>query len=307
MDLNKLRDLFPPEMIQWKPQTVSKNKKSALAVAYIDARAVAVRLDNVVGPGNWMDQYKMITFKGKEGMLCTLSICVDGENRWVSKQGFGELPGQGGVDPAKSTESDALKRAAVKWGIARYIYSFPKQWVDWTPNPSGKGGRFTRAPQVPQWAVPEGDTPESQRGKNEALPESGDEDEPEPKRGSAPPAPSKKETTLIMPPGDTGDWTLERAMGTEWDGQKLGELYAVDKEAFRELMGHENQLVSVAATVIWRETSWLNEEAEGLDFDGDCIARLNLYEATQGHTVGCVSPRDTSLDSKKAWLEYFNE
>ncbi len=41
---------FPVDRVSWKPQAVSRDKKRALAVAYIDARDVAQRLDDVVGP-----------------------------------------------------------------------------------------------------------------------------------------------------------------------------------------------------------------------------------------------------------------
>ncbi len=41
---------FSVDRVSWKPQAVSRDKKRALAVAYIDARDVAQRLDDVVGP-----------------------------------------------------------------------------------------------------------------------------------------------------------------------------------------------------------------------------------------------------------------
>jgi hypothetical protein len=38
-----------------------------------------------------------------------------------------------GGDRLKAAFSDALKRAAVKFGVGRYLYRLPSQWVDWDP------------------------------------------------------------------------------------------------------------------------------------------------------------------------------
>ncbi len=51
---------FPADRVSWKPQAISKDKKRALAVAYIDARDVAQRLDDVVGPLNWQVDHKQV-------------------------------------------------------------------------------------------------------------------------------------------------------------------------------------------------------------------------------------------------------
>jgi hypothetical protein len=38
-----------------------------------------------------------------------------------------------GGDRLKAAFSDALKRAAVKYGVGRYLYRLPSQWVDYDP------------------------------------------------------------------------------------------------------------------------------------------------------------------------------
>src|SRR5262249_14174357 len=50
-----------------------------------------------------------------------------------------------GGDRLKAAFSDALKRAAVKFGIGRYLYRLPSQWVDY----DDKKRRFVRQPQLP--------------------------------------------------------------------------------------------------------------------------------------------------------------
>lgn len=119
---DKLSAPFPPEAIHWRAQNVSaKNGGSALALAYIDARDVMDRLDSVAGPANWATTYEE-TAKGR--MLCRLSIRFEGE--WVMKtDGAGDTD----VEGEKGAISDALKRAAVSWGIGRYLYDLGNVWA----------------------------------------------------------------------------------------------------------------------------------------------------------------------------------
>ena len=59
-----------------------------------------------------------------------------------------EQPDDG--DKLKAAFSDALKRAAIKLGIGRYLYRLPRQWVDYDPQQR----QFVRPPQLPTWALP---------------------------------------------------------------------------------------------------------------------------------------------------------
>ena len=46
--------------------------------------------------------------------------------------------------------SDALKRAAVKFGVGRYIYRLDQQWVDY----DAKAKKIVGTPRLPDWALP---------------------------------------------------------------------------------------------------------------------------------------------------------
>lgn len=84
---------------------------------YVTNRAIQERLDTVVGPENWKNEY--IPWEiGSPGVLCGLSIRID--NEWVTKWDGAEQSTQ---DPVKGGFSDAMKRAAVQWGIGRYLYA----------------------------------------------------------------------------------------------------------------------------------------------------------------------------------------
>lgn len=111
---------FPREAISWRSQSMNKEGTSAMALAYIDARDVMDRLDAVCGPANWQDRYE---FHGPR-TVCYLSIRVDSE--WITKA---DGAGDSDVEAEKGAISDALKRAAVKWGIGRYLYALPAPWV----------------------------------------------------------------------------------------------------------------------------------------------------------------------------------
>lgn len=119
--LAALSDPFPDTAISWRIGATNGDKSKGMALAYIDARDVMERLDTVCGPGNWQDRY-VETPKGR--ILCSLSIRIGGE--WVEKSdGAGETD----VESEKGAISDALKRAAVKWGVGRYLYSIDSPWI----------------------------------------------------------------------------------------------------------------------------------------------------------------------------------
>lgn len=118
--IERLSAEFPREAISWRSQSMNKDGTSAMALAYIDARDVMDRLDAVCGPSNWQDRYE---FHGPR-TVCYLSIRIDDE--WITKA---DGAGDSDVEAEKGAISDALKRAAVKWGIGRYLYALPAPWV----------------------------------------------------------------------------------------------------------------------------------------------------------------------------------
>ena len=53
-------------------------------------------------------------------------------------------------EDGKSAYSDAFRRAGVKCGIGRYLYSLDKQWVAY----NAKTRQLGVQPQLPAWAIP---------------------------------------------------------------------------------------------------------------------------------------------------------
>lgn len=149
MDLKQqLECPFPASAVSWRVGRTSADKSKGMVLAYIDARDVMRRLDDVVGLTGWQDEYTE-TQTGR--LLCRLSLNVlnaSGELVWVTKS---DGAGQTDVEGEKGAISDAFKRAAVKWGIGRYLYSMPSPWVDLDEHK-----RIVKDPILPDWATPEG-------------------------------------------------------------------------------------------------------------------------------------------------------
>lgn len=137
----KLAAPFDPEDIGWLPKKVSGNR--AMGIAYVSARAVMDRLDEVVGVGNWSDRYDILN----DGcVVCSLTVTIG--DKEVTKIDVGcpsDQPDHG--DKLKASFSDALKRVAVKFGIGRTLYRLPQVWSDYDPVKKC----FVTPPQLPAW------------------------------------------------------------------------------------------------------------------------------------------------------------
>jgi hypothetical protein len=123
--LAELRRPFSASKISFKVQTKPSEKGNSLVVAYIDARDVMERLDEVVGP-DWSDRYEKAGTA--QGLVCYLTVCG------VTRADVGDDNNEN--EPVKSAYSDAFKRAAVKFGIGRFLYDLPKMWAK--AKPAGK-------------------------------------------------------------------------------------------------------------------------------------------------------------------------
>lgn len=133
---NALGKPFDSEGIKWKIQCTNKEKTSGLAVPYADSRAIADRLDEVVGQMNWQDSYTPWHSTSEtndtgaiditESQLCTISIYYKERDEWVHKT---DGASDSDFHPVKGGLSDAFKRTASKWNIGRYLYKFDGKWV----------------------------------------------------------------------------------------------------------------------------------------------------------------------------------
>jgi len=118
----KLSDPFEISQLHVRVGSTNKDKTKGLALVYLDARDVMDRLDEC-HPNDWNDEYEYIgigedkqSHKPYHCFKCTLYV------KGISHSDVGQ------GDEHKDAVSDALKRAAVKFGVGRYLYDTPNQW-----------------------------------------------------------------------------------------------------------------------------------------------------------------------------------
>lgn len=112
-----LRAPFNPNDVDFRLQSVYEKdgKTKGIAIAYMDARLVQERLDDIVGPQNWSFDWQPMATKDNAVIAAKGILTILG----VSKSDIGDCDA---TEKNKASVSDALKRAAVMWGIGRYLY-----------------------------------------------------------------------------------------------------------------------------------------------------------------------------------------
>ena len=121
MELSKLSAPFNPSNIHWRVGATSGDKSKGIALAYLDARDVMGRFDEVCGLDGWEVKYPWSD--GKK-LVCEISVW-NGE-RWITRaNGAGDTD----YEADKGAFSDAFKRAAVLFGVGRYLYDLPNSWL----------------------------------------------------------------------------------------------------------------------------------------------------------------------------------
>ena len=174
---------FERSEVKFKPQSVSGNR--AMAVAFVDARVVQDRLDDVLGVMGWQDSYECLP---DGSVVCRLRIRLGDE--WITKEDVGgqsEQPDEG--DRRKAAFSDALKRAAVKFGVGRYLYRHKPQWCDYDPQKR----RFVKDPVLPS---------ETQSAKQPQQPPQKPQSQAQPNRQPATQKPAQPTAARLERPYD---------------------------------------------------------------------------------------------------------
>src|SRR6478609_11878627 len=116
MGLDKLKAPFPADKISWRVGSTNADKTKGMALAYIDARDVMERLDEVCGM-LWQCEYVPMP---NGTCCCRIGIKVGEEWIWRSN-GALNLTDSDKSDQKEMAEkgsySDSFKRAAVLWGV----------------------------------------------------------------------------------------------------------------------------------------------------------------------------------------------
>src|SRR5262245_56661773 len=116
--MNQHLELFTALAQPFEPEEVKVRPQGGRQLQYITARTVMNRLDDVLGPANWWDEY----LPQEHSVICRLTIRLP-DGTTLTKSDAGGYAGMSDSgDDDKSGFSDAFKRAAVKFGIGRYLY-----------------------------------------------------------------------------------------------------------------------------------------------------------------------------------------
>jgi hypothetical protein len=169
MDLTHLSDNFPETDIEWRIGQSGvygeTDKIWATAFAYLTARAVQQKLDDVCGPWGWRNEF--VEWRD-QAQVCGISIWNQQRKEWITKwDGADET----GFESTKGGLSNSMKRAATQWGIGRYLYNLDRTYVKTSPTriegwnyqapKKDKEGNikvpkfYWETPELPDWALPE--------------------------------------------------------------------------------------------------------------------------------------------------------
>ncbi|GLI57315.1 hypothetical protein PM10SUCC1_28290 [Propionigenium maris DSM 9537] len=152
--VKELKAPFDENKIEFKVGATNQEKTMGLALAYVEARAIQERLDEVVGFTNWSVSYREV----QGGFLCCLSLRINGE--WIAKEDGAQVTE---YESLKGGISSAFKRVASSgWGIGRYLYDVESRW--YSIRKRGKSYEFTINPTIA--TQPKGEMPPNNRQLN---------------------------------------------------------------------------------------------------------------------------------------------
>lgn len=158
--LSQLSAPFPPEMIEWRVGSTNQDKTRGMALAYIDARLVQDRFNAVCG-ALWQNDHT-VSADGKK-VTCRIAVKVDNEWIWRA-DGAGETD----YEAEKGSYSDSFKRAAVKWGVGRYLYDIEPPWV--AIEAMGKSFKIKESERERLYAIAAGKAPAATKAPATASP-----------------------------------------------------------------------------------------------------------------------------------------
>lgn len=110
--------------IEWRVSATTADKTKGLAVPYVTNRAIQNRLDDTVGIDGWHNTFQ--PWKDGKAQLCGISIYFIQQKQWLTKWDGAD---DSDFESVKGGLSDSMKRAAVEWGIGRYLYGMTQLWV----------------------------------------------------------------------------------------------------------------------------------------------------------------------------------
>jgi len=169
MNLSDLAKPFKPDEIEWRiGRCGNKNGKIwATCMAYVDARAVTHRLDEVCGPHGWRLEEPVPLISENKLVGFTVGISIKIGDEWIAKWDVADCTD---IEPIKGGYSGAIRRSAALWQVGKYLYQLEEGFAEtsaerhdgWRYQPANEKKSipafYWQPPALPQWALPEGMT-----------------------------------------------------------------------------------------------------------------------------------------------------
>jgi len=130
-EMKMLQEPFLEDEYEWRVHScgISNDKPWVLCLTYVTNRAIQNRLDDTFGPFGWRNEFQ----KGPEGgVICGLSIWDQDKTQWITK--WDGAPNTD-IEEIKGGLSDSMKRAAVQWGIGRFLYTLKENFAECSLSP----------------------------------------------------------------------------------------------------------------------------------------------------------------------------
>ena len=153
---------FPVEDIEWRLIQVWDRGESGgiggRCAAYVTAREAMARLDLVFGPGGWSSSVTPFEIGREPGFVCRITA------GGISHEDVADLTNK---EALKGGASGAFKRAAVHFGVGRYLYDLPGGFIQVDPKglfqgeitkegtAGGKKYFSWNPPSLPPYAIPD--------------------------------------------------------------------------------------------------------------------------------------------------------
>ncbi len=168
----ELQKPFREDEVEWRPKSTgeSSGKPWVMCLAYVQARSIQCRLDEVLGFDGWGTEYRSET----GGVMCKMTIKQSiSNNEGVSK--YFDVAKEDGapesdIESFKGAITGAFKRVASSgFGVGRYLYCLETSFAAQCSFSSQAGYKFHKGkpgeksiwwlpPKLPSWAVPVGDS-----------------------------------------------------------------------------------------------------------------------------------------------------
>jgi hypothetical protein len=138
--VERLKEPFDPRVVQWVVTATAGGNdghRRGLLAAYADPRAYMDRLNELLTPSGWTQEYSTEIIpscprKARDKQVVSAKLLVICR-LIIFGLGAHSGTGEGWADDENaltSANAQAFKRAGVPFGLGRYFYDLPQTWVD---------------------------------------------------------------------------------------------------------------------------------------------------------------------------------